>query len=439
MKEAYDFLLKDNLLNNDDYVVVAVSGGPDSMSLLHLLLEVRKKIDINIVCAHVNHNMRKESEDEKVFVENYCKENNIYFEYMKINEYSFGNFHNEARNIRYNFFYDVLKKYNSSVLFTAHHGDDLIETILMRIVRGSSLKGYAGFSMITNYDNYKVVRPLIFYTKDDILKYNKLNNVPYVIDSSNNKDSYTRNRYRHYVLPFLKSEDSNVHRKFLGFSKLLNEYESFLDKYVDSSGLCNSNSIDISLFIKKDEVVQRRVVENILKRIYEDNISIVNSTHVESIMDLIRSSKPNLSIKLPNNIDVIKEYDRVSFIRLNLSKDNYDIVLDRDAILPNGKTLCFVREEDSDSNYVCRLDSTSISLPLHVRNRRNGDKIYVKHLHGSKKVKDIFIDEKIPISKRNEWPIVVDSNNVIIWIPGVKKSKYNKEKNEKCDIIIKYC
>ena len=232
---------------------------------------------------------------------------------------------------------------------------------------------------------------------------------------------------------------SNVHRKFLGFSKLLNEYESFLDKYVDSSGLCNSNSIDISLFIKEDEVVQRRVVENILKRIYEDNISIVNSTHVESIMDLIKSSKPNLSIKLPNNIDVIKEYDRVSFIRLNLSKDNYDIVLDKDAILPNGKTLCFVREEDSDSNYVCRLDSISISLPLHVRNRRNGDKIYVKHLHGSKKVKDIFIDEKIPISKRNEWPIVVDSNNVIIWIPGVKKSKYNKEKNEKCDIIIKYC
>ena len=117
---------------------------------------------------------------------------------------------------------------------------------------------------------------------------------------------------------------------------------------------------------------------------------------------------------------------------------DYKFELKNDIKLLNGKTFQIVEKEDSDSNYVCRLDSTEVSLPLYVRNRCSGDKIAVKNLNGSKKIKDIFIDSKIPLKDRESWPILVDSNDTILWVPGLKKSKYNKEKNGKYDIIIRY-
>ena len=168
MLEAYKFIL--NNLNKNDSVVVGVSGGPDSMALLHMILEVKKTIDIKIICVYVNHNVRKESAKELVFISDYCKNNGIIFESMTIEEYGNDNFQNEARNKRYNFFKKVVEKYNSKYLFTAHHADDLMETILMRIARGSTLKGYSGFSKVVEKNNYKIIRPFISVTKSEIYK-----------------------------------------------------------------------------------------------------------------------------------------------------------------------------------------------------------------------------------------------------------------------------
>ena len=201
--------------NRNDRIVVGCSTGPDSMALVDMLLKVRDKYNLFLVIAHVNHNVRKESFEEAEFIEKYCEDNDLIFESMVIEQYGDDNFHNEARNIRYKFFDSLVKKYEANYLMTAHHGDDLVETILMRIVRGSSLSGYGGFKEIVDVDNYKIVRPLIHFTKEELKQYNILNNVKYYVDSSNDKDKYTRNRYRKYILPFLKSEDKNVHKKFL--------------------------------------------------------------------------------------------------------------------------------------------------------------------------------------------------------------------------------
>ena len=203
--------------NKNDRIVVGCSTGPDSMALVDMLLKIRKKYNLCIIIAHVNHNVRRESIEEEHFIKNYCLENNLFFESMIIEEYSDDNFHNEARNIRYNFFDSIVHKYSANYLMTAHHGDDLIETILMRIVRGSNLNGYGGFKMIVDMGDYKIVRPLISFTKDELENYDIENGVKYYIDSSNKKDKYTRNRYRKYVLQFLKSEDKDVHLNFLKF------------------------------------------------------------------------------------------------------------------------------------------------------------------------------------------------------------------------------
>ena len=162
-----------SILNNikfDNNVVIGVSAGPDSMCLLDL---IRKKTNKIIVC-HINHNIRKESKDEEIFLYNYCKENNITFESMTINKYEENNFENEARKKRYSFSEKIMKKYDANYLFLAHHGDDLIETVLMKIARGSNLEGYAGIKEIANFKEYKIIRPLLPYNKEDILKYNKL-------------------------------------------------------------------------------------------------------------------------------------------------------------------------------------------------------------------------------------------------------------------------
>ena len=132
---------------------------------------------------------------------------------MEINNYR-GNTENYARKKRYEFFENLIKKYQAKYLLTAHHGDDLTETIIMRLIRGSSIKGYAGFSEITYKENYKIYRPLITKTKEEIFDYVQKNDIPYALDKTNNSDKFTRNRIRKYILPNLKKENKNIHLKF---------------------------------------------------------------------------------------------------------------------------------------------------------------------------------------------------------------------------------
>ena len=228
MDDVKDYLKK--LIKQDDVVVIGCSGGPDSICLFDILKNLQKEIDFSLICAHVNHNVRKESKNEQIFMEKYCLKNKIPFETMTITKYSDDNFENEARTIRYKYFDDLMKKYNGTYLMTAHHGDDLIETILMKIVRGSSISGYSGFSKEVDKSSYKIIRPLISVTKEDILNYNKKHKLNYFIDKTNFDNFHTRNRYRKVVLPFLKKEDKNVHEKFLKYSKTLQMYNEYINK-----------------------------------------------------------------------------------------------------------------------------------------------------------------------------------------------------------------
>ena len=436
-KEINNFI-KDNIKVNDT-IVLACSGGPDSMCLLDLLIKYRNKININIILAHVHHNVRKESDSEYIFVKNYAKENNIIFESMKIEKYENKNFESEARDKRYIFFKKLIDKYNAKYLLTAHHGDDLIETILMRIVRGSSLKGYCGFESVTKKDNYIILRPLITLTKQDILEYNKVNKIPYVNDYTNELDIHTRNRYRKYILPKLKEEDLNVNLKFLKFSETLLEYNKYIQNNVLNikKKVYTNNVLDINKYLKQDEFIQKQIINSILSDVYEDDITYLNSSHVKNIYNLLADTKPNICINLPKSKIAFKSYNKFKIID-KCEKDAYNYEFKNELMLPNGKIIKKVKEELTNSNYVCRLSFKDIKLPLYVRTKQDGDTIEVMNMNGSKKVKDIFINSKIPMLERKDWPILVDSENHVLWIPGIKKSKYNKQINEKCDIILKY-
>ena len=440
MRKVYDFLIRELGLAHNDVIVVAVSGGPDSMSLLHYMNSLKTELNLTIVCAHVNHNVRKESASEKVFLEEYCNSNGIVFESMVIEEYGEDNFHNEARNKRYKYFEEIIFRYKSKYLFTAHHADDLVETILMRIARGSTLHGYAGFSKIVNMENYRIVRPFIEYTKDDLYNYCKENSIKFVQDASNDKDVYTRNRYRKYVLPFLKNEDPNIHEKFMKFSKTLFMYDNFINRELDKviDDVYKQEIINIDKFLKLDFVLQNKLINYVLESIYHDDLMLITDVHVNLIINLIHASKPNAYIYLPNNVKAVRNYDVLSFVFEEETFNSYDVEILGHVNLPNGKNIAVVDKIEDNSNYVCRLSSQDVVFPLHVRTRLMGDKMEVKGMIGRKKINDIFIDEKIPANDRNLWPVVVDSTGKIVWLPGLKKSKNDRSKDEKYDIILKY-
>ena len=223
---------------------------------------------------------------------------------MTIEDYGDDNFHSEAHTKRYNFFDEIVKKYNAKYLFTAHHGDDLIETILMRIVRGSTLKGYSGFSKVVHMDKYKIVRPLINLTKEEILKYCEVNKIEYATDSSNKKDVYTRNRFRKYVVPAIKKEDKNVHEKFYKFSKVLLEYSNYIDTLVNRKlkEIYPDKVLNIDKFKKEDHIIQMKIIYSMLEQFYQDDLMLITDRHAEILYELIYSRKANATIHLPNNI-----------------------------------------------------------------------------------------------------------------------------------------
>lgn len=437
MQDTYNYLKK--LLACGDKVVIACSSGPDSMFLLELLLYLQKTIKFDLIVAHVNHNLRKESEEEYLYIKNYCNERKLTFEYYKIDAYDNGNIEAQAREKRYVFLKDVVKKYNAKYLMTAHHGDDLVETILMRLTRGSNLNGYIGFKVSSDMVDYKVIRPLIFMTKDEINKYLNENRIKYYIDQTNESSEYTRNRYRKNILPFLKEENNDVHLKYLSFSQELEECVNYIDSIVENivQKYFKDNVLYIDNILDEDEFIIKKVCERILKIIYQDDIYLINKNHLNNLMELIHS-KFNYAIDLPNKIKFVKEYTQVKVVKdLETIKD-YNYIFDKHIDLLNGYEIIQIEQSDNHNNFHLYLNSKELTLPLIVRTRNNGDKMAVKNLNGHKKVKDILIDEKIPISQRKEIPIVTDSDNNILWIPGVKKSKFDKENIQNYDIILKY-
>ena len=441
MNEVYNYLKNDLAIRNRETIVIGVSGGPDSMALLDLMIKLKSELDLVLVVAHVNHNVRKESLEEKEYVENFCKENGLHFESMKIDNIGDDNFENEARTIRYNFFDKVCTDYDAKYLMTAHHGDDLIETILMRIVRGSTLKGYSGFSKVVEKDNYYLVRPLITVTKKELEEYCKNNKIKYYVDKTNFEDFHTRNRYRKYILPFLKSENDDVHEKFLKFSETLLEYNNYIDREMNNviNKVLNDGVLDIFKFSELDHLLQTKIIYTILEKIYGDDLFIISDTHVKLIFELIKSDKAQAMVHLPNNVKVIKTYQNLTLGYEENIEEEYEVEINDIVNLPNGKNIVVLKQdEDNNSNNIIRLNSDEVTLPLYVRTRKNGDKIAVKGMDGHKKVNDIFIDNKIVSKERRTWPVVCDAKNEIVWIPGLKKSKFDVEKNKKCDIILKY-
>ena len=418
----------------DKTVVLGCSYGPDSMCLLDLLI----KNKISVICTHVNHNIREESNEEEQSLKAWCKLKGITFERKLLAKGDLSEAH--YRKERLNFYKEIADKYKTNIILTAHHGDDLIETILMRLTRGSTLSGYGGFKIKNHIDGYVFMKPLIFYTKADLLKYNKKNNIPYAVDKTNLTDKYQRNRFRKQVLPFLKRENKNVNEKFLEYSKEIYEAEGYLSKVILDAynKTYKDNSLQLVEFKKLDDYIQKGVLKIVFKSIYGDDINKISRKHIEKIVELIKKNS-SFSYYLPKGFTVLREYDKLLFSKSLAFYENKPYSVNfNDKFNFKNHTISKIEYTSDQSNFILRLDSSKIKLPLIVRSKKNSDKIMTKNSDYYKKIKKVFIDKKIPKRLRGDYPIVVDSKNNVLWIPGIVKSKFDMDYNEKYDIILKY-
>ena len=175
-----------------------------------------------------------------------------------------------------------------------------------------------------------------------------------------------------------------------------------------------------------------------MSEFYQDDLILINDKHIEIILKLIYSKRANALINLPNEVVAYKSYNMLELKRVSDEITSYEIEFNNYVDLPNNRHIELISDTSVNSNDICRLNSKDVMLPLIVRTRKFGDKISVKGLNGQRKVKDIFIDKKIKLADRDLWPVVVDSRGVVVWLPGLKKSKYDKKKSEDYDIILKY-
>ena len=451
--KVINFIERHQLLGKKDRVLVGVSGGPDSLALLYFLNRYKEQLGVSVFCAHLDHMFRgKESYEEMKYVEQICQQWNIPFFGTRINVPEEmarrpGSPESIAREVRYEFFESVMQKGKIHVLALGHHGDDQIETILMRLTRGTSVGAAAGIHVKRPFSGGFLIRPFLCVTRDEIIAYCHKHGLEPVYDSTNTMDIYTRNRFRKNVLPFLKSENPQVHIHFQRFSEHMVEDESYLQQQAKELFQKTVTKQDEQWIVKRDQLVkapiplQRRSIQILLNYLYKREVSLyVTNTHVDMILDLLEKQHPSKKINLPKGLVASLSYDECMFSFQEKEPISYFYTWNKGETitLPNGAQLTMTENQDGKvDGKDCFYLPKTISFPLYIRTRKKGDRIQLKGKKDqSQKIKAVFINEKIPRQERDEWPIVTDQNDQILWVPLLKKSKFEASHSEKKEAIL---
>ena len=379
--------------NQHKKILVAVSGGADSMSLLHFLYNHQKDLDIQLGIAHVNHKQRQESEHEEAYLRHWAEEHKVPFHYSAFS----GKFsENAARTFRYEFFKRVMKDYDYSALVTAHHADDQAETIFMRLLRGSRLRHLTGISAIRPFGTGQIIRPFLHLTKA------QLPVTFHFEDRSNTSLAYLRNRIRLSYLPTLSQENPKIKEHLCLLAEEIGLMEQALGELTKDITIT-----DLSVFQQQSAPVQLFLLQNYLDSFPDLQLS------KGQFNQLISYLRKNVSGKIPlkNGYELVKT--QTSF----LIRKEEAISLSPSCLLEFGKSVEF---EDhtltfSEFNDVSNSDTISIwsDSPIVIRHRKEGDKIDLGSHH--KKLRRLFIDNKI-LEKDRQKAIIGEQDGQIIFL-----------------------
>ena len=385
-------------LDKSKKYLLACSYGPDSMALFHIL----RVNGYNFECAIVNYNLRLESKSEVDGLVKYASLFNIKVHVLDNRKIPTGNIESYCRKIRYNYFKKLCDEFKYDSVLVAHHQDDLIETYLMQ-KRRQNRPIYYGIQENTVINGVNIIRPLLQYSKADLLKICEENHVPYAIDKTNFDTSLIRNKYRHDVVLNLSSEDR---KKMI---EKINEENANLASLIESIDLTRIHELN---YLKEMDEIKLSYALNILVK-YIDNSKNLSKNNVGEIRKAILSEKPNVFFKIKTGLYFIKEYDYVDIIDRENELSDYSYVLEKPGVLD---TPYFHLDfsKNSDGRNVCSLD-----YPIIIRNVRIDDYIYIK---GYKVfARRLLIDWKMPLRLRNKWPIILNKNGEPLYIPRYQK------------------
>lgn len=428
-----------NLIASGDHLLIACSGGVDSMALLHFLHKESSSLNITVSCAHVDHMLRGgTSKEDMQFVEQFCLKRNIPFygksiPIKEIVQNEGGNVQAICRRERYQFLEDTLIHIGATKLVTAHHADDQLESVLMALTTKRSTNGLAGIHPLRKFKQYMIIRPFLMVTKKEIREYLQNNHLNWREDSSNEKDDYTRNKFRHHISPLIIKENPNAAQNVVYLANQIREDNEFLmqlaeERFSKVVTKIGENSYNLKIECLKTEPVslQRRLVLILLNYIYGNSNTLQTYHLVSAILDLCDSENGSSEIHLPNNYIAQRIYRTLIVQPREEQPSLKRQIVNMNEWISIESTQLFISEIDNltalPTCSIFYFSSKEVTLPLFIRSLMNGDRIQLSGMLDTKRVSRIFIDEKIPATKRKSWPLLVDANDNVLAVVGIRTS-----------------
>ena len=429
-ERLYNYLIDSRLIPPCSHILVAVSGGADSVALLCLLHELSSRLDLHLHVAHLDHGLRKSSHEDADFVVTLAKTLGLKVSVDRQNVAHIArlrkkNLEEVARNLRREFLELTAKKYNCSLVALGHNADDQAETFLMRLIRGSGTKGLGGMRPKSGL----FVRPLLDFYHDELVDYLECRNLSWHEDESNQDISFTRNRVRHQLLPILKNFNPKIVKQIDSLCEQLQVEEDFWEKIVRLklneiyTPDQDNYFLDRRLLAETDPALAGRVVRMALSEA-RGNTRSISATHIRDVLKLAREETPQAELHLPG-IYVLFRYNKILLSsHLEVEVKHFESVLDREGAyeLPDGNVLevSFEKHSGGENALAVEFDGLSIKPPLLLRKWQAGDRFQPSGMAGTKKLQDFFVDNKMSREERNNT-LLLTKNDTILWVVGLRR------------------
>ena len=431
MQNILQFIKENKLIKKGQIVGVGVSGGSDSMALVHYLSRLQEDLDFEVVAIHIDHSIREESREEADFVLRRCKEMGIRAYKFKIDAQKLAKERNlsletAAREGRYEVFESLIKRDVVDVVALAHHQSDQVETILMHIFRGSGVAGARGMEAIRDK---KYIRPMLTTTKKEIIDYVNYNGIDYVDDMSNFDQTYNRNFIRGKLLPEIISRWPGAEQAIVNFGKAVSEDDNYINSQIHDDAVIYEGKkamIPVSYLLYQDAISSRMIIK-VLKNI--GLIKDFEKVHIDMIKSLALSENGS-KISLPYNLVAIKEYDYVTLFNSTKEVIKFDADFKCGEVeVPKLGKLIVKRVKDFPAEHgVLYIDYRKVPKTAKWRFRQDGD-VFTKFGGGTKKLASYLVDKKVPQRLRNFLPVLADGNDIFV-IAGVEISEKVKMTGE---------
>ncbi len=428
MTNVKETLKRHHLVLSGDRILVGLSGGADSVCLIDCLLALSEELNISVSAAHVNHGLRGQDADEdEAFVRKFCQERKVSLFVHRADVRALAKdmktgLEEAGRNVRYAFFRELQEKYGFHKIATAHHADDNVETVLMRLMRGTGPLGLGGIL----HCNGDVIRPLLDVSREDVEAYCKARNLSYRTDLSNYETNYTRNRIRHELIPYIEEQFiPSFRQSFQGQIELYAACGAYIKDEAEKLFQAEKKFVPEGFGFSCRSLLTHAefLVGMMLYRLMQQlaGRQEISSHHVNAVMEILHKQKG--AVSLPGNV-VAEICHGNLYVRRIVPDCSYSYEWNPEVFISEtGQTVTFVEVQEmpeKQRNDIIYLDMQKLAgKKLVIRSRKEGDVFYPLGMEGRKKLQDFFVDQKLPYFLRDQVPILTVDNE-IAWVAGYR-------------------